>query len=126
MPVLKFDDTAKRFVLPTTEKSADQAWVEMTTYPLCSDDYGVYFSKVAAGLQPALNTEILLRRIKKWNWTDTLGAPMPITDANIGHLKMEDARFLMNCIEDEDVEVLDETLKGGSSTTSLPSTTAAQ
>jgi hypothetical protein len=126
MPVLKFDDTPKRFVLPSTEKAAEQAWVEMATYPLCADDYGVYFSKRAAGLEPALNAEILARRIKKWNWTDTNGAPLPIIPENIGHLSMDDTRFLMNCIEDEDTEVLDETLKDSSSTTSSPSTTVSQ
>lgn len=131
MPVLSFDDTPKRFILPSTQDKAEQGWVEMTTYPLCGDDYAVYYSKiynlVEGAPRPSLNAEILARRIRSWNYTDKTGAPLAITGEAIGHLPLADIGFLINRIEDEPTEELDETLKDDSSAiSSTPPTETPQ
>lgn len=129
MPVLTFDSTPKKFILPSTADRAEQAWVEMMTYPLCADDYATYYSKlynlVEGDNPPVLNVEIVARRVTSWNYTDASGAPLPINGDTVGHLKNSDVSFLMLKIEDEPVEELDETLKGTSSATSSPSTPAS-
>lgn len=132
MPVLDFDPAPKRFILPSTQGEGktveQQGWVEMTTYPLCSDDYSVYYAKMFNPIDgqtaPTLNAEILARRIKSWNYTDKSGAPLPINGEAVGHLPVTDVSFLINRIQDEGTEVLDETLKDDSSATSSTPPTA--
>ena len=105
MPVLTFDDTSKRFIVPSTEQKPEQGWVEMMTYPLCADDFAAYYSKlynpVEGAKPPVLNFEILARRLTAWNYTDSQGAALPITAETIGHLPPADVTFLVNRIEDE-------------------------
>ena len=137
MPVLTFDTAAKHFILPSTKDrdAEQQAWVEMPTYPLCTDDYPEYYdahfiwkeeAKENPGAkEPVLNQYILKRRITKWNFTDATGAPLPITVENIQHLRLLDVAFLMNQIEDEKLEDLTGPKGETSSTTSSPSKTGS-
>jgi len=136
MPVLTFDDTPKRFILPSTINKSEQAWVEMPTYPICAVDYPRYYDaffawreafKTNPGLkEPILNYYILAGRIADWNYSDATGAKLAIDPANVGHLTVEDVAFLMMKIEDEAVEVLTSEKKEILPATSLPSTTAPQ
>ncbi len=136
MPVLTFDDTPKRFILPSFEGKNDQAWVEMKTYPLCADDYPQYYDALflyreavkqdPSLKEPVLNYYILARRITDWNWTDANGAKLPITVENISHFRLADIAFLILKIEDEAPEDLSNPKDGTSSATSSASTTASQ
>lgn len=136
MPVLSFDETEKRFILPSTEKDSDQAWVEMLTYPLCADDYAEYYdayfywkaaSRLDPGLkQPVLNQYVVTRRVTKWNYTDANGAPMAVTVENVKHLKLKDISFLMEQIQTDTTEAVTEEKKEISSTTSSPMPTESQ
>ena len=132
MPVLGFDETPKRFILPSTEKDADQAWVEMKTYPLCTDDYGVYneasylYGRIRKEdpttniRTPVLNMFILERRITSWNMTDKDKKPLPVVVDNIKHLQNRDVSFLIEQIEQEPKEELDPLKKNSSLAPSLP------
>lgn len=126
MPVLNLDDTTKRFIAPSTASTADQGYVEMTTYPICADDY---VNIMGRNNDPTINVnaELLARRIKDWNYTDATGVKLEISARACSRLPVRDQLFFIDCIEAvPSTEVGDDQKKGSTSTSSAEPTASPQ
>jgi hypothetical protein len=126
MPTLNLDDTTKRFIAPSTANEPDQGYVEMTTYPICADDYVNIMGRTN---DPTINVngELLARRIKDWNYTDPTGVKLEISAKACSRLPVDDQLFFINCIESKpSTEVGDEEKKASTSTSSAEPTASPQ
>lgn len=102
MPVIDLDTTPKRFILPSyaNKPAEEQAWVEMPTYPLTSDDYG-FVKTDGQSNAVEFGAAVLSRRIKAWNFTNKEGVTYEITPQNVSLLiNYTDLTFLFNKIEE--------------------------
>lgn len=88
MPTLQApQEEIKRFVLPSTKDlpEADQAWVDLDIAKVIASDM-VGMDGANGRIEASL--ELLLGRIRGWNFTDATGASLPIT---VDNLKLIDA-----------------------------------
>jgi hypothetical protein len=120
----------KRFVLPTTKDLPEdqQAWVDLNVGKfLLRDTLAVEHTETI----PQANFDLLMMRIKDWNYTDSTGQKLPIDREHVEvAIDPLDFRFLVTQMEEsEDARVLSETnptslddeSKKNSSSTSAPS-----
>ena len=96
MPQFKSENLEKVY-LPSTQNETnedDKAWVVIDTNLTAAAMIGL-----KTGDGGAASLHMVARAIKDWNFTDSQGGKVPITDENVAHLSFADFGFLSSKIE---------------------------
>ncbi len=110
MPQLSKNTEVAQFFLPTTKTApdADKAWVKLEVGAVTAGDL-IGLNDDTGAIEATV--KLLATRIKEWNFTEADGQPVPITEATVRRLDMEDFGYLASKVKTDVATLSDEQKK---------------